>query len=257
MGRKSLLSKEQLEFFKNHAATKTNPEFAELFNQASDAIGSIRHRNNFDSSPRNDHIHVGETFGSLTVLEILSHKKNNKRLFKCLCSCGKERIVEPRNLQRNQNKCRCVRLTVSNKLNRKPPGYASWNMKESVYRCSAKKRNLSWELTSEQFKEICSKDCCYSGHKPKPFNLYIKTDGTPNASIGTKITKESIDLAWINFNGLDRLDSQKGYRLDNVVPCCDVCNYMKLDYSKNDFLDHIKQIFNFQKELNEKESKIS
>lgn len=31
--------------------------------------------------------------------------------------------------------------------------------------------------------------------------------------------------------------------MDNCVPCCSVCNYMKNTYSKDVFLNQIKQIY--------------
>ena len=36
-----------------------------------------------------------------------------------------------------------------------------------------------------------------------------------------------------------------GYTFDNCVACCTMCNRMKLDYTKNDFLNHISKIFKF------------
>jgi hypothetical protein len=47
-----------------------------------------------------------------------------------------------------------------------------------------------------------------------------------------------------NAMGLDRVDSNKGYCVDNVVPCCSICNYMKLNLDVNDFKNHIIKIYN-------------
>jgi hypothetical protein len=43
--------------------------------------------------------------------------------------------------------------------------------------------------------------------------------------------------------GLDRVDSSKHYTLENVVPCCAVCNMMKGNLTKEDFLNRISQIY--------------
>ena len=46
-------------------------------------------------------------------------------------------------------------------------------------------------------------------------------------------------------NGIDRLDSSKGYTINNCVPCCSKCNLMKSNFKKEDFLQHISKIYNF------------
>lgn len=45
------------------------------------------------------------------------------------------------------------------------------------------------------------------------------------------------------FNGIDRVDNDKGYNLDNSVSCCKNCNLMKRILSKDVFLSHIKEIY--------------
>jgi hypothetical protein len=47
----------------------------------------------------------------------------------------------------------------------------------------------------------------------------------------------------------DRVDSSKGYRFDNCQPLCDWCNRMKLDYSEEEFDNHIIKIIQHRPEL--------
>ena len=42
--------------------------------------------------------------------------------------------------------------------------------------------------------------------------------------------------------GIDRMDSKKGYSLENCVPCCPVCNFMKNTMKYADFLSHVQLI---------------
>lgn len=91
------------------------------------------------------------------------------------------------------------------------------NKIKRAYKSNAKARGLSWELTDEQFLELVTKDCTYCGHSQK-------------------------------YNGIDRIDSSKGYTINNCVPCCTWCNVMKLNHSESEFLAHIRQIYNFQLE---------
>ncbi len=38
------------------------------------------------------------------------------------------------------------------------------------------------------------------------------------------------------YNGIDRLDSSKGYTLENCVPCCEEINVMKMALTKDRFV---------------------
>ena len=40
--------------------------------------------------------------------------------------------------------------------------------------------------------------------------------------------------------GLDRVDSNKGYTIDNVAPCCAHCNYIFNDYTKEETYSHME-----------------
>lgn len=42
--------------------------------------------------------------------------------------------------------------------------------------------------------------------------------------------------------GIDRIDSSIGYNIDNCVPCCSFCNYMKKDFNQSDFIKQCKKI---------------
>ncbi len=48
-----------------------------------------------------------------------------------------------------------------------------------------------------------------------------------------------------DFSGIDRIDSEGGYTLNNIQPCCWKCNNMKSDHSLSGFLAHTKKIFWF------------
>lgn len=44
-------------------------------------------------------------------------------------------------------------------------------------------------------------------------------------------------------NGIDRVDSSKGYTLDNCVPCCSKCNYAKHEMSVEEFKEYITNVY--------------
>lgn len=81
---------------------------------------------------------------------------------------------------------------------------------------SAKKRSIQVELTMEEFSVVTSADCFYCWGS-LPFAGY----------------------------GLDRKDSSGGYTLENVVPCCKICNRIKSDILTSrqmfEMRDHLAQ----------------
>jgi hypothetical protein len=44
-------------------------------------------------------------------------------------------------------------------------------------------------------------------------------------------------------NGIDRFDSNIGYTLVNIRPCCGDCNQMKFNFEYNDFMDKLLKIY--------------
>jgi len=97
--------------------------------------------------------------------------------------------------------------------------------KYTEYILSAEKRNINFELLKDEFIDLISKPCNYCGVSDLTF---YKTNGA---------------------GGIDRVDSNKGYNLNNCLPCCGMCNQMKLDYTKKDFLNQCLKIIKNQKNL--------
>lgn len=87
-----------------------------------------------------------------------------------------------------------------------------------TYVKSSKDRKLLFDLTRQQFNEIVCKSCFYCGEFSKGKN----------------------------YCGIDRIDSSKGYTIDNVVSCCTQCNYTKLDYTQQEYLEHCKKVTEYQ-----------
>ena len=87
-----------------------------------------------------------------------------------------------------------------------------------IYQRSAKKRNIQFELTLDEFKRISSNLCYYCC-----------------------AFKEGAD-----YSGIDRVNSDIGYCLTNIVPCCTICNYLKGILGHNEFLNHLLKITTHQ-----------
>ena len=89
----------------------------------------------------------------------------------------------------------------------------------SLYKKSAQRRSLDFDLTIEDFINIIQKPCVYCGEQP---------------------SEDS------GRNGIDRIDNILGYIKGNLTPCCIKCNQMKGKRTVIDFLQHIKKIYLFQ-----------
>lgn len=97
------------------------------------------------------------------------------------------------------------------------------NSIKEKYRCYIKdcpKRNLTFALSYDDFVYITQSLCYYCG--------IIQTRG---------------------FNGIDRIDSNKDYILENCVSCCQMCNYMKGSIGYSIFIARIEHILTYQKRI--------
>lgn len=165
---------------------------------------------------------VGKKFGRLLVISKLEKKaKNGCPIVECLCDCGKITNVIVSNLTSSQSltvSCGCYNKEKN--LSKNP-----WQTEYNSYIGNTiKKRNISFDLTVDEFKTICSLNCFYCGKEPS----------------------QKMDVGKGFKNGIDRFDNIIGYQLSNCVPCCWTCNRMKGKLSNKDFLQHIKNILNYQ-----------
>jgi hypothetical protein len=112
---------------------------------------------------------------------------------------------------------------------RKAPGWSAMTRIINGYRRHATIKEVPFELTKEQFFQMMQLPCYYCGILPSQ----VHTHGTWHPFI---------------YNGIDRMDNDKGYTLENVVPCCKVCNRAKRDLPLKDFIEWIQRIIKFQTE---------
>lgn len=92
------------------------------------------------------------------------------------------------------------------------------------YEDRAKKKGLAFELSIAMYDELTAMDCYICGKE------------------------NSIS----HSNGIDRLDNEVGYIVDNCYPCCGECNYMKKNLSLEEFFVKIYEIYENKKKILEK-----
>lgn len=81
----------------------------------------------------------------------------------------------------------------------------------------AKKRGIHFALSKTLFESLIVKPCFYCDDK-----------------------KEG------EVHGIDRVDNQKGYIEENVVPCCETCNVLKGSQHPQEFIDKMQAIHIYQ-----------
>jgi len=81
----------------------------------------------------------------------------------------------------------------------------------SRYKRSAQVRGHVFELSKLEFESFEDSCCFYCNEKIQGF-------------------------------GLDRVDNEQGYILNNVVPCCGVCNKFKGSFTQGAFIEHCVRI---------------
>jgi ribosomal protein S27E len=169
---------------------------------------------------------TGTRFNRLVVIgtsESPDGYKGRDTFWRCLCDCGNERIVCGSDLRRGHSgSCGCY----TREKRSKGLGISSFNELLNRYRGGAKRRNLKFDITPEQFKVIINKDCYYCGKIPN------------------QVSKNRFGHGDYIYNGIDRIDSSIGYTVENCVPCCGTCNVAKMAMSQQEFYSWIERVYN-------------
>lgn len=115
--------------------------------------------------------------------------------------------------------------------NRLADGVAAFNSLYGSYKRNAKvSSKVPFELTKEQFMEITKRNCDYCGGPPV------------SERAGDALRTRGKDSGRYVYNGIDRKDSGKGYTVENTVPCCSKCNYMKSNMPLDEFISRVEKI---------------
>lgn len=162
----------------------------------------------------------GQRFGRLVVLEYVGRRGNGREqrpFFLCRCDCGNQKEINGHSLSMGVSRsCGCLHKETSrrNGINSPlslPRGESSFNALFRLYKNSANKRGIYFNLEEKIFKELTSGNCFYCGTPPlQELRVRGKNKGTPYM-----------------YNGIDRVDTSIGYIDGNVVPCCGTCNSSK------------------------------
>ena len=179
---------------------------------------------------------TGQKFGKLTVIK-MSEERGNRNQIKwiCKCECGNIHIVTGESLRAGKSKsCGCLKHEDSyNKIQDRE--FALW---KQLYNSTIKRRNKQkgfgeTNIDIQDFINLSKKNCFYCNQEPK--NILKDVNKTRR----NELVSETI----IKFNGIDRIDSKKGYIQGNVVTCCEKCNRAKNTMTQKEFKEWIQKIY--------------
>jgi len=165
----------------------------------------------------------GQRFMRLVVTGSAGNHSNGESLWECQCDCGNTTTTTGNRLTSGNTKsCGCYHKIRTRSLFKKPPEETGLGRVFSTYKKSAREKGRDFELTKDQFGYLILEHCSYCGSVP--------------------VNKRNVHGHDFFYQGIDRVDNDKGYTLENCVPCCMICNKMKKAMSREEFLDHIGRI---------------
>lgn len=175
------------------------------------------------------HFTPGQVFGLLTVIGE-GPKFGAVRGVECVCACGSPpRAYRAPNLYQGKAKsCGCVgrkRVAIIGRRNYMGPGVAARNAVINSYRKSAQARGLELSLSREDMIKLFGSACHYCGEPPRSVQINRRSPSR------------------FEYNGIDRVDSTRGYIHGNVVPCCAMCNRMKNAFGVGAFIAQVRAIY--------------
>ena len=181
-------------------------------------------------------------YGRLLVVKYAGKDKRNKHLWLCKCDCGNEPVVVGDNLSSRKSKsCGCLKREF---LARNGNQYGLYEDREiallKVQYSHLKRRNRKMGFIDiidfDTFKSLSKSHCKYCG-----LEYSKEIEDRLNESKRSKRLSDYI----LKCNGIDRVDSNKGYTKDNSVTCCKYCNFAKHTMSEHDFYKWIKRVYEY------------
>ena len=181
---------------------------------------------------------IGNKYGRLTVIKMLDEKGNRGQLkYLCKCDCGKSHIVTGESLRSGKSKsCGCLKKDFIEK-NKFKRNMDRENAMLKIQYSHIKRRNASKVFVDIiSFNDFCKLSMMKCYYCDAEYSRVIEDRYCEMKEKG------KISDTILKINGLDRVDSSKGYTIDNVVPCCTTCNTAKNKMTQKEFKEWIKTV---------------
>lgn len=166
---------------------------------------------------------IGRKYKKLEVVEFLRVSEHSKPVYKFKCDCGNFTEAVLNNVIFGKTgSCGCFKTEYISRTKRKP--IEDLVLTVVMDSMTSKKRNKIVTLTKEDLKYLVFSPCHYCGNTGS--NTFKNKDGRS-----------------IKYNGVDRVDNNRGYEKDNVVPCCKFCNIAKSVMSYDEFKQWLSEAY--------------
>ena len=186
---------------------------------------------------------IGEKFNYLTVAsEPIKGGRWTEYIFQC--ECGNTRTARSCTVISGEVKsCGCKNFSGKHGNSIYSPTESSFRAKAANYRAGAKVRGIEFLLSLEEVVVLLKQNCYYCNNSPSNlYNVRLMNRNSRKKKVNyCKMNSEGYDVL---YNGIDRLDNNRGYIIGNVVSCCTQCNTAKMDYTSKEFREWIINIYN-------------
>lgn len=171
---------------------------------------------------------IGNIYARLLVVSISDKVVKNETYYNCICDCGKEKEVAAGDLtEGNTKSCGCLNIERVKETHSKPRGESAKYGAYGRYK-DEKRRNCKFNLSFDEAVFIFEQNCYYCNKSP------------------SNVFKSKHDNGDYSYSGIDRVDNSKDYEVENVVPCCKECNFIKGQLSYTEFIQMVKDIYEYQ-----------
>ncbi|AGF85359.1 hypothetical protein QJ854_gp423 [Moumouvirus goulette] len=137
-------------------------------------------------------------------------RKNNPERYYGYCTKyrGKKLNEDPDGYRKRNAEVQAkYRAQHSDKFNKNGLYNTSVKNKYTLYQYYAKIKGYDFKLTKDEFKNLVESDCYYCGCQREKY-----------------------------LNGIDRLNNNEGYNIENTVTACKICNNMKNSLNESTFI---------------------
>ena len=166
-------------------------------------------------------INPGDRFHSLEVLEYIGLDTNKHQVYQVKCNCGKIKNITKSELGRTKT-CGCIMKKNGNQHFRFR-GYDNIGADYfSHIKSGAKKRNLEFDITIEYINNLLVQQNFTCALSKIPINTGSRLQGYTAS--------------------LDRIDNTKGYIPGNVQWVHRDINYMKQDFTMQEFVNYCQLV---------------
>lgn len=185
---------------------------------------------------------IGENYGNYKVLRKIKKPKKISRgngvYVECMATyweceyipTGKTKVISTGTLSEYKTQEQIQKeMDELVRSNKHQLGFRNYLFRTSQH--NAKLRDHEFKLTQDQFESLITQNCYYCGAPPRPASEFAIKD------------RGNLNQPTFYYNGIDRVDSNLGYTMENCVPCCPTCNYMKRTLQQDDFYKQIVKIY--------------